>query len=94
MTNNLPPDLAAFVAEQVASGKYASIDDAILDAVRKCQDSERRAAELRRMLQDAIDELDRGEGIVCESDADLDLFFEDIKQRGRARLAKERASAS
>jgi antitoxin ParD1/3/4 len=81
MTVSMPPDLNAFVHQVVATGMYESEEAVIVAGLRLLQEHERRLEELRAKLQPAIDSLDRGEG--------KPLDFEDIKIRGRQRLAAE-----
>lgn len=77
----LPDDLQKFVQDEIASGRFQSTDDVICEALRRLREHERRLDELRAELQTGIDQLDRGEGIPFDA--------EDIKRRGRERLAKE-----
>jgi antitoxin ParD1/3/4 len=81
---SLPPELAAFVSGQVASGGFASETEVIHAALWLMRDRQRvrelRIAELREELQPAIEELARGEGVP--------LDMEDIKRRGRERMAR------
>ena len=69
MTIKLAPDLQAFVDEQVRAGKYISPEAAVADAVQRLKVREERIACLRRELQPALDELDRGEGVEWDLDA-------------------------
>jgi len=75
----LPAALERFVSDQVKQGAYATREAAIVAAV----DRERRRAEqhawLQREVQKGVDDLEAGR--VTPFDP------EDIKRRGRARLA-------
>jgi antitoxin ParD1/3/4 len=81
MVINLPPDLDAFVHQQIEAGRYESVEMVIIAALRLLQEHERKLEELRAELRPALESLDRGEGIP--------LDMEDIIRRGRARLAAE-----
>jgi antitoxin ParD1/3/4 len=81
MTISLTPELRQFVDEQVRDGKFASSDQAILEAVRLMKEREEKLQWLRRELQVSIDQAERGE--VAEWD------LEDTKNRLRQRLARE-----
>lgn len=76
---SLPPDLAHFVDQQVAAGKYASPAEAICEGVRLLQEREQRLTELRSELLPSIERLDRGEGIELDAEvlkAELHHEFE------------------
>jgi antitoxin ParD1/3/4 len=85
----LTPELAADVREAVAGGEFASTSEVIRDALRAWkQTRERRAV--------ALDELRRlwGEGVDSGEDDQGTLDAEDIKRRGRQRLAALKAAAT
>ena len=71
-------DLAAFVSQSVASGKYATPDDVVAAALRSFRDREQYDEWLRREIQKGLDELDRGEGIVLNNDEEIDAFFDQL----------------
>lgn len=86
---NLPPALDAFVEEQVASGAYADRDAVIVDAVDRLReqavatlDDDTKLLRLNAKLQEAVDSLDRGEGIEIK---DLNAYFDGVMTRARAR---------
>ena len=81
MVLSMPPDLNAFVHQAVATGVYESEEAVVVAALRLLQERERHLEELRAELRPALESLDRGEGIP--------LDFEEIKIRGRQRLAAE-----
>lgn len=78
MTIALPPELEQFLESQVAAGRYGSIDEAACVAVRILQRREFAAAELRARIAEAEAEVARGEGIVLQSDSEIDAFFDDL----------------
>ncbi len=78
MTTILPPDVAKILASHVASGSFASTDDALRAAANLLnQDAERRRKidALRAMVQIGIDQADRGEMIDGE-----DAFDEVLRE--------------
>jgi antitoxin ParD1/3/4 len=79
MDISLPPDLEAFVHQQIEAGRYESEETVIIAALRLLQEHERKLEGLRAELRPALESLDRGEG--------LPLDMEDIIRRGRERLA-------
>lgn len=84
-------ELDEFVSHEVQSGKYRSRDEVIAAGLRLLLDRERKLEWLRSEIQIGIDELDRGEGIELKDDAALRAYFDDIKARGRERLAARNA---
>ncbi len=91
MTVEIPSDFQQFVHSVIDAGSYKNETEVVGEALRLLQERQRRIEELRREIQPALDQLDRGEGIELD-DAGLDAFFEDIKARGRAELEAERKS--
>lgn len=77
MTIQLPPDVEAIVKAKVASGAFANESDVLAAAVRvfEREDSERESqkARLRGMLQDAIEQVERGEVF------DVDEAFDEVE---------------
>lgn len=71
---DLPPDLARFAEAQVASGRFASVEDVVeagLEALRERTGSEQLAG-LRRDAAEAFAAFDRGEGIETMPDDLMD----------------------
>jgi hypothetical protein len=58
-----------------------------LSADREVQEARRER--LRREIQKGLDQIERGEYIECKDEAELHAFFEQIRARGRARLASQ-----
>jgi putative addiction module CopG family antidote len=81
MVVSMPPDLDAFVHHVMATGMYDSEEAVVVAGLRLLQERERHLEELREELRPALEALDRGEG--------KPLDFEEIKIRGRQRLAAE-----
>ena len=82
----LTPEFAADIRQAIATGEYASTSEVVRDALRAWKQIRQRremAIEgLRRLWQDGVDS---GAGELLDA--------EDIKRRGRARLASHKASA-
>lgn len=76
----LTPELTSDIREAIASGEYASTSEVIRDALRAWKQSRRSQAvaveELRRLWREGLDS-----GVGAPPDGD------DIKRRGRERLA-------
>ena len=80
ITDSFPPELARFVQQELANGKYQSEEEMLCEGLRLLREREQRMAALRADLMPALEQLDRGEG--------KELEVEDIKARGRKRLAE------
>jgi len=95
MQVDLPSDLRAFVDAQLASGQYTSVDDVVAGALTLLRDAERLRAEKLEALRVEVDkglkELERGEYEEFDDDS-LWRLCEQIKKRGRKRLAQQVAS--
>lgn len=85
MTVTLPPELQAFVEEQVASGAAPDVNAVLAEAVRVLQlkrDEETKRAALKTDIQVGIDQLDAGQGVPGPFDARQ--MLEDLRrQRGQ-----------
>ncbi|MDB5347197.1 MAG: hypothetical protein JWP89_5574 [Schlesneria sp.] len=89
----IPPELEAFIRDEVASGKYASADEAISEAVRLLREREIELSSLRREIQIGIDAIDRGELTEISTDEDRQRLLDDIQRQGRARLQMTQGNA-
>jgi putative addiction module CopG family antidote len=91
MTVEIPPDLQQFVHQVIDSGAFKSEAEVVSQSLRLLAERQRRIEELRREIQPALDQLDRGEGIKLKDEDELRKYFESIKERGRERLEAERS---
>jgi antitoxin ParD1/3/4 len=91
MTVEIPADLQQFVHQVIDNGSFKSENEVVRQALRLLQQRQQKIEELRREIQPALDQLDRGEGIELKDEEEIRLFFEDIKKRGRERLDAEKA---
>lgn len=83
MNVTLTPELEAFVERTVASGRYASQSEAIAAGLRLLEERESKLAALKRDIE--IGMASPVAGIFDQAAAD------DIKRRGRERLARLRS---
>jgi putative addiction module CopG family antidote len=88
MTIDIPSEFQPFISNAISSGAFNSEAEVVSAALRLLEQRERRLDDLRREIQPALDRLDRGEGIELD-DASLDVFFEDIKARGKRHRSNE-----
>lgn len=92
MVAAISTELEEFVQSELARGHFASREEVIATALIQMRD--RQAGREQRIGQ-LIAECDAtpGEDIVLHNEEELKAYFEDIKARGRERLAKTRASS-
>ncbi len=84
----LTPEQQAFVRQAIAKGRLQREEDAVREALALWEERERRREEILADVDVAEASIARGEGrpITPESMREL---AEEVKQRGRARLAAE-----
>ena len=93
MTIELTPAQEAFIRQAVAGGRFERVEDAVAEALLLFEEHERRRSEFLASLDEAQESLDRGEGIVIAPES-MRALAEDVKRRGRARIAAERPNIS
>ena len=79
----LPPELEQFIQSQVASGKYASVDEVFLAGIKLLEERERiyqgRFEELRREVLVGVEEAEKGE--LLDGEAVITGLQEKLRQR-------------
>jgi antitoxin ParD1/3/4 len=85
MSEAIPAEFQQFVQQEVASGRYRSAEEVVADGLRLLR--EQKLYDLRKDIAAGLAQLDRGEGIELEDEQSVRAFFDDIKLRGRQRLA-------
>ena len=83
------PDQEAFIREAIASGRFATAEEAAREALRQWEERERRRKEILVDLDAAEASLARGEGRQLTPRSIQDLA-KDVKRRGRSRLQSNR----
>jgi Arc/MetJ-type ribon-helix-helix transcriptional regulator len=73
--------------QELVAGKYASREELAAEAVWLLRARERRVKELREEILPALERLDRGEYTEFDEES-LRHLIDDVKDRGRARLAE------
>ena len=91
MEVHLSPDQKAFVRQAIESGRLQREEDAVQEALSLWEERERKRAEFLATLHDAKASLARGEGRII-TQASMRELAEEVKQRGRARLAAEESA--
>ncbi len=91
---SLSEELADMVRGAVKGGGYTSSSEVIREALRdwKLKQAAREAdlERLREAWAQGIDDLENGRSTTIASEEDAKAFLDDIKKRGRERLAKLR----
>ena len=77
--------------QELASGKYGSQDELLVEAVRLLAERDRRREQLRQELQIGRDQLDRGEYTEYDEKT-LRERFDQLKDRVRQRIEKSKNS--
>jgi putative addiction module CopG family antidote len=88
MEVHLTPDQQAFVRQAIESGRFLREEDAVKEALSLWEERERTRAEILVAVDEAEASLARGDGRAITQDSVRELA-EDVKRRGRARLAAE-----
>jgi putative addiction module CopG family antidote len=88
MEVQLTPDQQAFVRQAIESGRLRRAEDALKEALSLWEERERTRAEILAAVDEAEASLSRGEGRIITQESMRELA-EEVKHRGRARLAAE-----
>lgn len=86
-----------FIEAGIESGRFSNASEIVREGLRlleQREEEDRAKLEwLRKAAKEAFDSLDRGEGIVLNSDEELDEFFKGIHEEVASELAAERKLA-
>jgi Arc/MetJ-type ribon-helix-helix transcriptional regulator len=93
MQITLTPEQEAFVRQAVKTGRIDRPDDAVTEALLLWQDRERQRAEFLTSLDEARASIARDEGIPI-TQGSMQALAEDVKRRGRERLALEQQAST
>ena len=92
MNVELTPDQREFVQKAIDSGRFSRAEEAVQEALALWEERERRRVELLMMLDAADASLARGDGREI-TEASMKAVAENVKQRGRRRLAADRGAS-
>jgi Arc/MetJ-type ribon-helix-helix transcriptional regulator len=81
-------DQKAFISQAIESGRLRREEDAVKEALSLWEERERTRAEILAAVDEAEGSLARGDGRIITQESMRELA-EQVKQRGRARLAAE-----
>jgi Arc/MetJ-type ribon-helix-helix transcriptional regulator len=89
MEITLTRDQEAFIRQAIERGRLEHVEDAVTEALLLWEEREMRRAGFLAGLDEADASLDQGEGIPITRES-MRSLAEDVKRRGRERLAAER----
>ncbi len=90
MEVHLTPDQEAFVRQAIATGRLRRVEDAVQEALSLWEQRERTRAEILAAVDTAEASLAGGEGRTISTPQSMRELADEVKRRGRARLAAER----
>ena len=88
MQIDLTPEQQDFVRQAIASGRFERPEDAVQAAITLWIERERRRTEILAAVDIAKASIDRGDGTEITQES-MRALAEDVKRRGRAKLAAE-----
>ena len=91
MEVHLTPDQRAFVRQAIESGRLHREEDAVQEALSLWEERERTRAEILTAVDLAEASIARGEGRPITQES-MRQLADEVKQRGRGRLAAEQSS--
>jgi putative addiction module CopG family antidote len=91
MEVNLTPDQKAFVRQAIESGRLHREEEAVQEALSLWEERERSRAEILTAVDVAEASIERGEGRTITQES-MRQLADEVKQRGRGRLAAEQSS--
>ena len=91
MEVRLTPDQKAFIQQAIESGRLSREEEAIQEALSLWEERERLRAEILASVDAAEETLAHGEGRVITEES-MRQLAEEVRQRGRVRLAAEQQS--
>lgn len=89
MTVLLTREQEALIKEHLSTGRYASEDEVIGEALALLKHHEKTLEKLHADINEGLEDLAQGRYITY-TDETLGEFFEDVKKRGRERLAAKK----
>lgn len=87
-TISMPDEMGAWIARQLAEGRYSNESEYVRDLIRRDQENQRKLENLRSMLAVAEAQIEAGEFTELKSKEDIQRVFDDID----AEIARETGS--
>lgn len=91
MEVQLTSDQRAFIRQAIENGRFHREEEAIQEALSMWEERERKRVEFLATLDDARASLARGDGRIITRES-MSKLAEEVKERGRARLAAEQSA--
>ena len=88
----LSSEVEQLLRNELATGRYRSENEVLLEAVQLLSARDRRLEELRSQVQIGRDQIDRGEYTEFD-EAGMQRFFEGLQERGRRRYVERRQTS-
>ena len=85
MPTTLPPHIAEFVAEEVASGKFADQSAVVTTALEVYRELKQRHADLHDRIQTAVQQAERGEAEPLDMESILNELEQELDAEGQTR---------
>jgi Arc/MetJ-type ribon-helix-helix transcriptional regulator len=89
MSVDIPPQYLPFVQDAIASGRFESESALVGEAIELLLQRERE----RKLVEEGLDELDRGEYLEFDDDG-LKRFLDDVQRQALAELRAASRDAS
>jgi antitoxin ParD1/3/4 len=91
---NLTKRLDQFVNKQIKKGVFQDVSEAVTAGLSLLEEQVRadreKTATFRELIQEGIDELDRGEGIEFKSEKELRDYFAKLGRPSMKKVARRR----
>ncbi len=93
--SQLTEHLNQYVDASVATGHYGDASEMLREALRlllqKDQEHQAKVDLLRSAVQKGVDQINQGEGIVLNGQAERSQYFDELEQRVAAKTSKRNA---
>ena len=93
MNVSLTPELEKLVEEKVKTGMYQTASEVVREGLRLLKERDQRLLQLRADVRTGFDAIDRGD-FEEHDERTTKQLAQEIKRRGRQRLAKEKKKTS
>ena len=95
-TINIPDELARFIHDSVATGRYPDENEVVRAALqlleREEEEYRENLVELQAEVQKGLDAIEAGDYVELKSREDIQALGREISRRGAERLDQEKAS--
>lgn len=96
MNVSLTPELEKLIEKKVKSGRYTTASEVVRESLRLLEREdelrEMKREQLRREIMKGVEQIKNGQYIEVNSKEGWQGFLEDVKSRGRKKLAEKKKS--